>query len=132
MIIGIGTDLVSIKRINQLILRFGNKFEQKIFTKNEITQANKIKIQEKKILFYAKRFAAKESFSKAIGTGIGRGLNFSDIEIFNQKSGKPEIKIVNDKQVFLEKLFKSKNLFFHLSLSDEKNFASAFVIIEKK
>lgn len=136
MIIGIGTDLISVNRIEQIISRLGERFIKRIFTENEIKKAENLpdlaNNSAPKILFYAKRFAAKEAFSKAIGLGIGRGVNFLDIEVSNDKFGKPEIKILNKKMTFLKKHFQCKDLEIHLSLTDEKNIASAFVVIEKK
>ena len=131
MILGIGTDLISVKRIEKLILNFEKKFLQKIFVESEISKADSIKISEKRTLFYAKRFAAKEAFSKAIGLGIGRGIDFKDIEIGNDNLGKPQIKILNNKTEFLISHFGCQNFSIHLSLSDEKDLALAFVIIEK-
>jgi holo-[acyl-carrier protein] synthase len=135
MIFGIGIDLVSIDRIEKLMLQFKEKFAEKIFTSNEILRANQIKTSNKNsssvVLFYAKRFAAKEAFAKALGLGIGRGIDFKDIEIENDALGKPQIKILNGKEIFLKKHFDCKNFATHLSLTDEKTMASAFVIIEK-
>jgi len=131
MIIGVGIDSVLINRIKENLNKFGDKFEKKIFTKVEILKANSFKNKSKKISFFAKRFAAKEAFSKACGLGIGRGVNFLDIEIFNDELGKPEIRILNKKEKFLQSHFNCKKLKFHLSLTDEVSFATAFVIIEK-
>ncbi len=135
MILGVGIDLVSAARIEDLILQFGEKFIKKIFTEHEINCAEKIKIGEEnflpRALFYAKRFAAKEAFSKAIGLGIGRGINFLDIQIENNSLGAPQLKILNDKEEFLKKHFDCKNFKIHLSLTDENPLASAYVIIEK-
>ncbi len=143
MILGIGTDLVSAKRIERLLFQFEEKFVTRIFTTNEILKANQIEFASKKIsseknsplalpraLFYAKRFAAKEAFAKALGLGIGRGINFVDIEISNDELGKPKIKILNKKEIFIHQHFACKNFDIHLSLSDENPLASAFVIIE--
>jgi len=129
MILGIGNDVVSIARIEEVKNQFKEKFLQKIFTKNEVDFAKKKSSSD---LFFAKRFAAKEAFSKAVGLGIGRGINFTDIEIVNDKFGKPEIKILNNKKDFLKSHFGCEDFAIHLSLSDEKNFASAMVVIEKK
>lgn len=135
MILGIGIDLVSAARIEHLMLQFEKKFLQKIFTNHEINIAEKIKISADDIspraLFYAKRFAAKEAFSKALGLGIGRGINFLDIQIENNEFGAPKIIILNGKEEFLKQHFNCKNLAIHLSLTDEKPLASAYVIIEK-
>ncbi len=135
MILGIGNDLISVSRIQNLISKFKEKFEEKIFTKNEIAKAQLIKIGDDNFsprsAFYAKRFAAKEAFSKAIGLGIGRGVDFKDIEIDNDKLGKPFIRILNNKEEFIKNHFNCKNFAIHLSLSDENPLASAFVVIEK-
>jgi holo-[acyl-carrier protein] synthase len=135
MILGIGTDLISVDRIEHLILKFKENFTKKIFTANEVLQANKIKSVDSSLLqlslFYAKRFAAKEAFSKALGLGIGRGINFQDIEIHNDNLGKPQIKILNDKEIFLKKHFNCESFNIHLSISDDKTLANAMVVIEK-
>ncbi len=131
MILGIGTDLISVTRIEKLISQFQVRFSQKIFTKNEIENANKINNSLVKTLFFAKRFAAKEAFAKATGLGIGRGIEFKDIEVENNNLGKPEIKILNDKTNFLQEHFSCKKFAVHLSLTDERSYASAYVIIEK-
>lgn len=135
MILGVGTDLTSVKRIERLMEQFQLKFAEKIFTKNEIARAAKIKVSpenlEPRSRFFAKRFAAKEAFAKALGLGIGRGIDFKDIEVENDALGKPSIKILNGKKTFLKKHFGCKNFVVHLSLTDEKSLASAFVVIEK-
>jgi len=134
MIYGVGTDLVSVVRIEHLMLQFKGKFLTKVFTKNEISQASKIKVFNEDLLlralFFAKRFAAKEAFSKAIGLGIGRGIDFKDIEIENNDLGKPQIKILNGKEKFLLEHMKCKNFSIHLSITDENPLASAVVIVE--
>jgi holo-[acyl-carrier protein] synthase len=131
MILGIGTDLISVIRIEKLITQFQNKFSHKIFTENEIKKAESIKNQVIKTLFFAKRFAAKEAFAKAIGLGIGRGIEFKDIEVENDALGKPSIKILNGKTAFLKEHFSCEKFAIHLSLTDERSYASAYVIIEK-
>lgn len=135
MILGIGTDLISVGRIERLIKQFQQKFAEKIFTKKEISCAQKIKTSAEnsspRARFYAKRFAAKEAFAKAIGLGIGRGVDFKDIEVVNNKLGKPEIKILNGKKTFLKKHFSCKDFSIHLSLTDDSSFASALVVVEK-
>lgn len=131
MILGVGVDLILVKRIESLLLKFEKKFSQKIFSTNEILTANSIKNSVQRITFFAKRFAAKEAFAKALGLGIGRGINFLDIEVENDALGKPKIKILNDKINFVKNHFSCQNFTVHLSLTDEKNSAAAFVIIEK-
>ena len=135
MIIGIGIDSVSVQRIEKLMNQFKEKFEKKIFTSKEILRANQIQNSSTnsnlRSIFFAKRFAAKEAFSKALGLGIGRGVDFLDIEVENDNFGKPQIKILNGKENFLSQHFGCKNFAIHLSLTDENPLASAFVIIEK-
>lgn len=130
MILGIGIDLVNIARVKKLAQEFGDKFEKKIFTDNEISAAQKISHDEKRAAFYAKRFAAKEAFAKACGLGLGRGIDFCDIEVSNDELGKPYIKIINDKIAFLLNHFKTKEIAIHLSLSDEAEMAKATVLLE--
>ncbi len=136
MIFGVGTDLISVNRIDNLIFKFKEKFEEKIFSENEIKKAHSLKYSPEenssRAKFYAKRFAAKEAFAKALGLGIGRGVDFKDIEIDNDAFGKPIIRILNNKEEFIKSHFGCQNFAIHLSLSDEKEMASAFVVIEKK
>lgn len=129
MILGIGIDTVSVNRIKELISKFDEKFENKIFTEAEIIKAQNRKNLSLQALFYAKRFAAKEAFSKALGLGIGRGVDFRDIEIDNDKLGKPFINILNGKEEFIKQHFAVKNFAVHLSLSDEADSALAMVTI---
>ncbi len=134
MILGIGTDIVSTNRIERLLIKFGDKFEERIFTKKEILTAKKFKKDQHnphpESNYYAKRFAAKEALSKAVGTGIGKDINFCDIEISNDKKGKPEIKLSKKAQIFICKKFKIKSFKIHLSLADESPLAQAFVVLE--
>ncbi len=128
MIVGIGNDLISVSRIENLIFKFKEKFEEKIFTTVEISKARSLKNPTQ---FYAKRFAAKEAFAKALGLGIGRGVDFKDIEIDNDSLGKPFIRILNSKEELIKQHFNCEKIAVHLSLSDEESMASAFVVIEK-
>jgi holo-[acyl-carrier protein] synthase len=123
-IYGIGTDIISVDRIkNSLKNRI---FINRIFNEKEIFKCKKIK---NSINCYAKRFAAKEAFSKALGTGISDGINFNEIIILNKRSGKPYISIIGQTKKTLKKKFKRKKLIISLSLSDEKKYAVAFVTI---
>ena len=101
-------------------------FKKRIFSKKEIVYCEKKKNPSS---FYAKRFAAKEAFSKALGTGIRRGINFKDIEISNDYLGKPIINLKGETANFLKKEIKSKKYSIHLSLSDDTPWAQATVII---
>ena len=126
-IIGNGVDIIKNSRINSSLKIKG--FLNRIFTKKEIDQGKKIK---NKTNFYAKRFAAKEAFVKAIGTGFRSEINFIDIEIKNYKNGKPYILLSNKLKNFLKKKFKIRKYKVFLSLSDEKDYSIAFVVIDKK
>ena len=124
-IIGNGVDIVENKRIKKLLLN--NNFLKRIFTNNEIKSSKK---SPNKINFFAKRFAAKEAFVKALGTGFRNNINFSDIEIINNKKGKPEIKISKKIKNLIIRKFKSKKPKIYVSLSDEKKHSIAYVILE--
>ena len=126
-IIGNGVDIIKNSRINNSLKIKG--FLNRIFTEKEIQQGKKLK---NKINFYAKRFAAKEAFVKAIGTGFRSEINFIDIEIKNYKSGKPYILLSKKLKNFLQKKFKIQKYKVFLSLSDEKDYSIAFVVIDKK
>jgi len=123
-IFGIGTDIVSVDRIKKSLTK--KHFIKRIFNEKEIVKCKRI---NKSINCFAKRFAAKEAFSKALGTGISNGINFNEIVILNKKSGKPYINIIGKTKKILNKKFKGKKSKFSLSLSDEKKYAVAFVTI---
>ena len=123
-IFGIGTDIVSVYRIKNSLKN--KDFINRVFNKKEILKCKSIK---NSINCYAKRFAAKEAFSKALGTGISKGINFNEIVILNNKSGKPYINIIGRTKLTLNKKFKKKKSKISLSLSDEKKYAVAFVTI---
>ena len=125
-ILGIGTDIVEKSRIKKLLKN--KNFTKRIFTLSEITLCKKVK---DKVSHYSKRFAAKEAFSKAVGTGFRNDLNFKDISIQNNKLGKPSF-IINYKiKKIIKKQFKLSNFHFFLSISDEKKYSTAFVILQK-
>ena len=126
-IIGNGVDIIKNSRINNSLKIKG--FLNRIFTEKEIQQGKKLK---NKVNFYAKRFAAKEAFVKAIGTGFRSEINFIDIEIKNYKNGKPYILLSKKLKNFLQKKFKIQKYKIFLSLSDEKDYSIAFVVINKK
>ena len=126
-IVGIGVDIIQNSRIKKAIKN--KSFVNRIFTKSEILSS---KIRNYKTNYFAKRFAAKEAFIKSIGIGIRKGINFKDIYVINDKSGKPNIKFSNKVNNLIIKKFKTRNFDIFLSLSDEKNYSIAFVIIQKK
>ena len=123
-IFGIGTDIVSVDRIKKSLKN--RNFINRIFNKKEILKCKKI---NNSINCFAKRFAAKEAFSKALGTGISNGINFNEIVILNRKSGKPYINIIGQTKKIINKKLKKKKSKISLSLSDEKKYAVAFVTI---
>ena len=126
-ILGIGVDIVENSRIGKLLK---NKlFIKRIFSNSEILIANKIRDKKG---FYSKRFAAKEAFAKSIGTGFREDLNYRDISILNDKLGKPFF-IINKKiKKIVKKQFKITLFNFFLSISDEKKYSIAYVILQKK
>lgn len=123
-ILGIGTDIVSVDRIKNSLKN--KNFINRIFNKKEILKCKRTNNYNN---CYAKRFAAKEAFSKALGTGISNGVNFNEIVILNKKSGKPYINIIGQTKKILNKKFKKERFKISLSLSDEKKYAVAFVTI---
>ena len=126
-ILGIGVDLVNNQRIK--LLKKKDNFIKRTFSKNEINHLKKYRNNDN---YYAKRFAAKESFSKAFGTGIRNNLNFKDIEILNNELGKPYF--LKNKKIdrLIYQRFKTKKYNLFLSISDEKDYSIAFTIIQKQ
>ena len=126
-ILGIGVDIVSNLRIKKSIKN--NSFVNRVFSKSEVYQSKKTK---NKSNYFSKRFAAKEAFMKALGTGFRFNANFKDISVINNKEGKPELKITNNIKKLLINRLKVKKFNLFISLSDEKNYSIAFVVIQKK
>ena len=123
--LGIGIDIINNKRIRALI---NNKsFIDRTYGKSEIKLSKKI---TNKTNYFAKRFAAKESLAKSIGTGFRNNLNFKDIEILNDKKGKPYYFKTKKIDNIINKKFKVKNYNLFLSISDEKNYSIAFTILQ--
>ncbi len=122
-IYGIGTDIVSVDRVKKL--HQNKNVLERLFCKEEMLKCSKI---INSYNCYAKRFAAKEAFSKALGTGISNGINFNEIIVMNKKNGKPFIKLKGKTMKIIKKKIKKK-LNIELSLSDEKKYAVAFVTI---
>ena len=121
---GIGVDIVKIGRIKKSLNN--TKFKTRIFSIEEVNRCKKNVKQEN---CFAKRFAAKEAFSKALGTGISSGISFNEIVILNTKSGKPFIKLLGKTKKIVNSIFKGKKFNIFLSLSDDVPFAMAAVII---
>jgi len=125
-IIGNGVDIVKNSRIKKLISN--KKFIQRIYSRSEINFSKKIRNKE---AYFAKRFAAKEAFVKSLGTGFRNGINFKDISVVNTSYGKPKILLNNKIKKIIDKKFKLNKFKIFLSLSDEKKYSIAFVIINK-
>ena len=130
MIIGVGSDIIDITRIDNTIKRFGNRFINRCFTKIEKDKSNQ---RNNRSSSFAKRFAAKEAFSKALGTGFSQGVFFKDIGVINNINGKPNIKLTGNALTRYNKLApKGKKLSINITLTDENNLAYAMVIISSK
>ena len=128
MIYGIGTDLINSERVEKLLTKFGNKFLFKIFSKKEI---NNSKTSFNKALYFSKKFAGKEAFWKAMSPNKENTLYFNEIEILSNNNGKPYVNLIGmtkNKVSYVEKSLNCK-FDFHISISDEKPNALAFVII---
>ena len=126
-ILGTGVDIVENSRISKLLEE--KLFIKRIFSNSEILIAKNLKNKNN---YYAKRFAAKEAFVKSIGTGFRGGLNYNDISIINDKLGKPSF-VINEKiKKIIKKQFKTTSFNFFLSISDEKKYSVAYVILQKK
>tara|TARA_B100002019_G_scaffold212633_1_gene185372 strand:+ start:1297 stop:1680 length:384 start_codon:yes stop_codon:yes gene_type:complete len=123
-IFGIGTDIVKVSRIKKFVKK--KTFITRLFNKQEVLKCKKTKNPSN---CFAKRFAAKEAFSKALGTGISKGINFNEIVVLNEKNGKPFIKLLDKTKKNVEKKFKKKKFKISLSLTDEEKYAVAFVTI---
>lgn len=128
MIVGLGIDICEIKRIENTLAKYGDKFKRRCFTKKERLKCNKIKNCS---ACFAKRFASKEATAKALGTGINQGVNWKDIEVLNFKSGKPKVILHGEACAKLEQLLpKNMKSKISITISDEKGLAQSLVIIE--
>ena len=129
MIIGLGSDLCNIERIQNSLDRFGERFENRVFT--ELERAKAARRPYTKAGTYAKRFAAKEAFSKAVGTGFKAGVFMRDIGVINKPSGAPTLKLTGGALKRLESMVpEGYEVHVHLTLTDDHPWAQAFVIIE--
>ena len=124
-ILGIGVDIIENNRIKKSIQNY--KFKNRVYSSNELKLSKNVK---NKVAYFSKRFAAKEAFSKALGTGFSENLNFKDIEIVSDKKGKP--KYAKNKKIIkiVQKKYKIKKFNSFLSISDEKDYSTAFAIIQ--
>lgn len=133
MIVGMGSDLVDIRRIEQALARFGEKFEQRVFTDAEQAKARSRKggVRNSMAATYAKRFAAKEAFSKAVGTGFNFGVFMRDIEVVNLPTGQPSLRVTGGAADAVARLVpQGKQVRIHVTLTDEYPIAQAYVVIE--
>ena len=129
MIIGLGSDLCNIERIANSLERYGERFENRVFTKIERAKARRRPYTIAGT--YAKRFAAKEAFSKAVGTGFKRGVYMKDIGVVNKPSGAPTLALTGGAAKRLEEMIPpGHEAHIHLTLTDDHPWAQAFVIIE--
>lgn len=125
MIYGVGTDLVEVARIQDSLDRFGDNFALRVLSEREMQE---FQLSNTKARFLAKRFAAKEAFAKALGTGIRKPAIFENIGVAHDDLGKPVFDLAAELQTCLDQKCIQ---FAHLSISDEKAFATAFVVLEK-
>ncbi|MCB9973888.1 MAG: holo-ACP synthase [Rhodospirillales bacterium] len=131
MIIGLGNDLIDIRRVEKTLARFGERFIQRCFTAEEIKKAERRRSAGTHIATYAKRFAAKEACSKALGTGFSQGVFMKDIGVVNDPAGKPTLHLTGGAQDRLAALTPpGKTAVLHLTLTDEPPIAEAIVMIE--
>ena len=129
MIIGLGSDLCNIERIARSLERFGTRFENRVFT--DLERAKAAKRQFTKAGTYAKRFAAKEAFSKAVGTGFKHGVFMKDIGVVNAPSGAPTLSLTGGAKARVDAMIPAGyEAHIHLTLTDDHPWAQAFVIIE--
>ena len=131
MIVGIGSDLCDIRRIEATLAKFGEQFTARIFTETERFRAERRAHQ--RASSYAKRFAAKEACAKALGTGFRRGVFFADLGVVNLRSGQPTMALTGGAALHLATLIpQGRAPFIHVSLTDEYPYAYAQVIIEAR
>ena len=131
MIIGTGSDLIDIRRIEATLDRFGARFINRCFTAIEIDKAERRRPGGRHVDTYAKRFAAKEAMAKALGTGFNQGVYMRDIGVVNDEWGRPTLALTGGAQARLDALTPAhKKAAIHLTLTDEPPLASSFVMIE--
>ncbi len=116
---GVGIDIIEVSRIKELMVKYGDKFFERILTQNEITYCKSFKFPE---IHFAGRFASKEAYSKAIGVGISRDFGWKDIEILNDERGKPYINHLKENRF--------SNHHFEISITHTKDYGSAVVVCE--
>jgi holo-[acyl-carrier protein] synthase len=130
MILGIGSDLCDIRRIGNSIERFGDRFTHRIFTEGERARSDR---RAARVPSYARRFAAKEACSKALGTGLRQGVFWRDMEVVNLPSGRPTMRLTGGALERLEAMTpEGHEAVIHVSLTDDPPMAQAFVVIEAR
>lgn len=130
MIYGIGTDICDIRRIRAALQRHGERFAEKVLGPNEIEvfRARRARVEARGVAYLATRFSAKEAFSKAIGLGLRSPMRWRDCETLNRPSGQPEIRLHGA----LAAWFDQQGLVAHVSLTDESDYATSFVVVENR
>ena len=128
MILGIGTDLANIERIQRALDRFGDRFRNRVFTEHEQKRAERM---QNPAAVYAKRWAAKEACSKALGTGLRMGIAWRDMSVTNLKTGQPVMHVTGWAQERLNEMTpEGYDAVIHVTLTDDHPWAQAFVVIE--
>lgn len=129
MIFGIGTDICDIRRIAATLERRGDRFAQRVLGPHELAvfESRRARVAARGLSYLATRFSAKEAFSKAIGTGMHAPMRWSHCEIVNAPSGKPQIRLHGE----LAAWFQARGLSAHVSVTDEADYAAAFVVVEQ-
>jgi holo-[acyl-carrier protein] synthase len=130
MIFGVGTDLCDVRRIAATLARRGDRFAERVLGPREIEvfHARRSRVQERGVRYLATRFSAKEAFSKAIGLGIRAPMSWRACEILNEPGGRPVIRLGGS----LAEWFAARGLRAHVSVSDESDYATSFVVVEQE
>ncbi len=130
MILGLGSDLCDIRRIEKTLARFGDRFIQRVFTETERRKSDR---RAQRAASYAKRFAAKEACAKALGTGFNRGVFLRDIGVVNLPSGAPTLALTGGARARLDAMIPpGHEAFIHVTLTDDYPLAQAFVVVEAR
>ncbi len=130
MILGVGTDLANIERIQAVLDRHGDRFRNRVFTEREQAKANRRKDEAGT---YAKRWAAKEACSKALGTGLRMGISWKDMAVSNLRTGQPVMTLTGWAKTRLDEMTPpGHEAIVHVSLTDDHPWAQAFVVIEAR
>lgn len=128
MIIGLGSDLINIHRVEETLSKFGDRFTHRVFTELERQKSDR---RNQRAASYAKRFAAKEACAKALGTGLRAGVYWRDMGVVNAPSGKPTMKLTGGAQKRLQSMTPDGHeVVIHITITDDDPWAQAFVIIE--